>query len=236
MTAISYGGTELPLFALARNWKAYVGGLLAPYIGGDVLEVGAGIGASTLHLRPRTMGRWLSLEPDPDLCRALRESVRSMGTPPVEVLNKVVGGLGPDELFDTILYLDVLEHIPDDHGEMAIAAQHLRPRGHLVVLSPAHQFLFSPFDEAVGHLRRYNRATLLAALPPSLRPVQCMYIDSVGLCASLANRLILGSHAPTRTQLDFWDGAMVPLSRHIDHFLGHQAGKSIVVVAQSGDT
>lgn len=46
--------------------------------------------------------------------------------------------------FDTIIYIDVLEHIEDDREELNRAASHLRPGGHLIILSPAHQKLFTP--------------------------------------------------------------------------------------------
>ena len=61
--------------------------------------------------------------------------------------------------FDTILYVDVLEHIADDAAELARARRLLTPEGNLVVLAPAHQSLFSPFDAAVGHYRRYDERT-----------------------------------------------------------------------------
>ena len=57
--------------------------------------------------------------------------------------------------FDSIVYIDVLEHIKDDSAEIAAATARLRSNGTLVVLSPAHAWLFSAFDAAVGHYRRY---------------------------------------------------------------------------------
>ena len=68
-----------------------------------------------------------------------------------------------------MLYIDVLEHIEHDLDELARAASHLAPGGHLVVLAPAHQALFSDFDRAIGHYRRYNRAGLQKLAPAGLR-------------------------------------------------------------------
>jgi protein-L-isoaspartate O-methyltransferase len=61
----TYVGTELELFCDANNWKAYFRDLLAPYPGGDVLEVGAGVGATTRVLCDGLQTSWLALEPDP---------------------------------------------------------------------------------------------------------------------------------------------------------------------------
>src|SRR5439155_19234776 len=85
------------------------------------------------------------------------------------------------ETFDTILYMDVLEHIEDDRAEVARAAKHLRPGGHVIALSPAHQWLFTPFDRAIGHHRRYTRAGFGALATPDLEPVRLRYLDSIGL-------------------------------------------------------
>ena len=89
--------------------------------------------------------------------------------------------------FDTIMYIDVLEHIDNDREELSRAASHLRPDGHLIVLAPAHQRLFSPFDTAIGHFRRYNRPMLRTISPASLRLERMRYLDCAGLILSAAN-------------------------------------------------
>ena len=66
-------------------------------------------------------------------------------------------------------HLHRLEHIEDDREGLKLAAAHLRPGGRTIVLSPAHQWLFTPFDAAIGHFRRYNRSMLRSISPPELR-------------------------------------------------------------------
>ena len=65
-----------------------------------------------------------------------------------------------DRWFASILNIDVLEHLEADHQEVAMVAKLLRPQRHLIVLSPAYQFLFTEFDAAIGHYRPYNKAAL----------------------------------------------------------------------------
>lgn len=142
----------------------------------------------------------------------------------------VVADLPEAELFDTIIYADVLEHIEDDRGELERAARHLAPGGHIIVLSPAHQWLFTPFDTAIGHFRRYDRRSLGAVRPPGTEQVRLFYLDSVGVLASAANRFLLGSAHPTRAQIQTWDRLMVPASRLIDPLFGRNLGKSIIGV------
>jgi hypothetical protein len=132
--------------------------------------------------------------------------------------------------FDAILYIDVLEHIADDQAELVKAAGRLALGGCLIVLSPAHQFLYSPFDKSIGHFRRYNARGLKAITPPGCRMARLSMLDSVGFFASLANRLLLRSAMPTLAQITAWDRAMVPLSRVLDPLTGFRFGKTVIAV------
>jgi hypothetical protein len=99
-----------------------------------------------------------------------------------------------------------------------------------VVLAPAHGWLFSEFDTAIGHHRRYNGSELRARTPPGVAIDAIRYLDSVGLIASLANRLLLRRRLPTTRQILFWDRWMVPLSSRLDPVFRHRLGKSILAV------
>ena len=168
----AYQGSELELFAHARRWKAYWVDVIRPWIHGDVLEVGAGMGANTPLLRGCSPGGWACLEPDAAMLARAREShaADALGGP-CEYLCGTLETLERGRRFDAIVYLDVLEHIEDDRGELARAAERLRPGGHLVVLAPAHQRLYTEFDRAIGHFRRYAAGQLLAQLDPWLAVV-----------------------------------------------------------------
>ena len=122
------------------------------------------------------------------------------------------------------------EHIPDDGAELVRARRHLATRGNLVVLSPAHQFLFTAFDAAIGHHRRYDRADIRALTPPGCRLSTCLMLDCAGLFASLANKLLLSAALPSKQQIAVWDKFLVPMSRILDRIIGHSFGKTIVAV------
>jgi SAM-dependent methyltransferase len=229
MPEYTYVGAELDLFAAATHWKSYLRRRVGPYLGRDVLEVGAGLGGTTRALCLGEHRRWLGLEPDAALADRLAWEIRAQRLPPcceVEVGTLADRPAVPE--FDTLLYIDVLEHIEDDAAELARAAGWLRPGGHVVVLSPAHPWLYTPFDRAIGHFRRYTKATLAALTPPSLELVRLNYLDSVGMFASLGNRLLLSQSMPTARQIAVWDRLMVPLSRVVDPVLGYSVGKSVL--------
>jgi SAM-dependent methyltransferase len=225
MTAVTYCGTELELFEQARNWKTYWKSQIAPFVRGSVLEVGAGIGANTAALADLRFDHWVCLEPDPQLVERIR---RPDGR--YEVLTGVTADLPARPMFDAILYIDVLEHIEHDAAELARSASLLTPAGSLIVLSPAHNFLYTPFDRAIGHYRRYTRSSLLAVAPAGLREHTVRYLDSCGALASLGNRLLLHSAMPAEGQIRFWDQWLVPLSRWLDPLLFFRAGKSVLGV------
>ena len=233
MAEYRYEGNELAVFAQAHNWKRYWISQVAPFIKGDVLEVGAGIGSNTARLRPLSTGQWLCLEPDERLLVELQGKVAPSASAPIDVVCGTLSSLPEDKVFDTALYIDVLEHIPDDVSEIAAVAKQIRSSGHIIVLSPAHQLLYSPFDRAIGHQRRYNRVSLLRCTPPNVQPIRMSYLDSVGYCLSLVNRMVLHQSSPTLKQILFWDKYILPVSRFIDPVLGFRVGKSILGVWQA---
>jgi SAM-dependent methyltransferase len=225
---VRYAGKELDLFDGARNWKAYWSSLVRPYLTGRVLEVGAGIGSNTKLLLTPGVERWTVLEPDP---AQLAEARRRLGDgDPIDYAEGTVSRLSPGACYDAILYADVLEHIADDREELLTAASRLRPHGRLIVLAPAHQALFSPFDAAIGHHRRYSREALRALTPSGTRWKWGRYLDSCGLLLSLLNRTVLRASMPTAAQIRFWDRLIVPLSRRLDPLLAYRSGKSVLAV------
>ena len=228
-----YIGSELELFAEAVNWRAYWQRQAVPFLGRRVLEVGAGFGTVTRDLCRPPVEHWVALEPDRAMAAHLAAD-RQTGLLPAmsEPRHGTTEMLGPEERFDTVLYIDVLEHIEDDQTEVARVGQHLTPGGHLVVLAPAHQALYTPFDAAIGHFRRYSTARLLTVGAEGMRVCRARYLDSVGLLAVLGNRLLLRSAQPNRRQIGLWDRLMVRLSRALDPLFGYRLGKSVLVVWQ----
>ena len=220
-----YSGSELELFRTAINWKETLKRHIQPHIRGRVLEVGAGIGGTTAVLRTGREDSWTCLEPDGALASEIERSL-----PAVEVKIGTLDLLPEENRYDTVLYVDVLEHIEDDEAEVRMAVQHLAAGGRLLVLAPAHQWLFSRFDESIGHYRRYNRKSLQALAQPGLKPVRICYLDSAGLLASTANKLFLSQKQPTPGQIQFWDRILVRASRWLDPLFGYRVGKSVLAV------
>lgn len=226
-----YSGDELEIFSAATNWKNYIARLLKPFIKGTVLEAGAGIGTNTTLLLSQEVNSWILLEPDQKFCAVLNQLITEKKLPATcKVFNGYTTDMKEAEAFDAILYIDVIEHIEDDIHEIETATWLLKKDGHLIVVSPAHNYLMSPFDKAIGHYRRYSAKSLLAIGNNKLELVNTMYVDSLGFFASLANRFFLKQKYPTKKQISLWDKGLVPLSKLFDKALSYKAGKTIIVV------
>jgi len=226
-----YVGSELDLFAKATRWKQYFLSKFQKYLKGDVLEVGAGLGGTAEILCDGSQDSWLCLEPDRAMTEEIENKIRAQKLPTCcRAKAGFASVLDPTDLFDAILYIDVLEHIDDDRQEAIEAAKHLKTGGHLIILSPAHQSLYSPFDKAIGHYRRYSLEELQAVVPKELQQVSICYLDSIGYFASLANRMLLRQSMPTEKQILVWDKLLVPISQITDPLLAFRFGKTVLGV------
>lgn len=234
MSDYQYEGEELDLFHHASNWKSYWAGVVSPFVQGRILDAGAGQGNNLPILLNDRCTEWTALEPDAKLL----EKTHRLGSIAKDPRLRLVCGntshlltQQPVPSFDTIIYIDVMEHIEDDLGEFQRAAHLLHPGGHLVVLSPAFQSLYSPFDAAIGHCRRYENT--------SLRRPQALGLTMVKATSSMpwaspstANRWLLKQSMPTLGQIHFWDKRVIPVSRVVDPLVRHAFGRSIIGIWQ----
>ncbi len=224
-----YIGNELELFKHAHNWKDYYGKFIKFYLKNDVLEVGAGIGETTRSLCDGTQNSWVCVEPDEKLIKELVFKKESGYLPSfIEIISGTLDNLNADRKFDAIIYIDVIEHIENDSEELKKASSFLKPGGKLIVLVPAHNFLFSEFDKSIGHFRRYNKKMLKEAAPKDLIRKDLRYLDSLGLSASLANKWFLKQAYPDLKQIKFWDNFIVPISKITDFISFYSVGKTVI--------
>ncbi len=224
-----YIGNELELFKHANNWKNYYAKFIKKHLKNDVLEVGAGIGETTRSLCDGTQTSWVCIEPDEKLIKELILKKESGYLPSIiEIKLGTLNDLEGDRKFDAVIYIDVIEHIENDSDELRIASSFLKPGGKLIVLVPAHNYLYSEFDKAIGHFRRYNKKMLSDAAPKELIRKDLRYLDSLGLSASLANKWFLKQAYPDIKQIKFWDNFIIPISKITDFFTLYSVGKTVI--------
>jgi hypothetical protein len=227
----AYIGQELTIFAHATHWKQYYTSIIRPSIGKYVVEVGAGLGATTKVMCDGRQDAWICLEPDSALRGGIDRLIAQGELPTCcQTWAGFVSDLSPSPFFDTFIYIDVLEHIEDDRTELETAATRISTGGHLIVLSPAFHFLYSPFDRSIGHYRRYDKEMLQALTPSHCQIERLIYLDSIGMTTSLINRFLLSQSMPTVDQIKFWDTYLVPISKVMDRIVGYRFGRSILCI------
>jgi hypothetical protein len=120
MTEISYICNVLRLFPYAQNCKRYYGNLIDPYIKGKVLEVWADMGSTTTYLCDGHHEEWLCLQPDPTLYTEGKGKMDGKALPGwYKSQQDVSADIDATEKYDTILYIDVIEHVEDDRRDLA---------------------------------------------------------------------------------------------------------------------
>lgn len=132
-----------------------------PYLRGEILEVGCGIGNFTLSLA-EYRDVW-AIDINKEYLKETKRLVRNkarIGFGDIERGKYFFGG----QKFDSIVCLNVLEHIKDDNLALSNLFKLLKDEGTLTLLVPLHQFLYGNIDKAVGHFRRYTKLEILEKL------------------------------------------------------------------------
>lgn len=226
---IDYVGNELDIFKHASNWKSYFSKKIGSHITGDVLEVGAGIGINAEYMAnaSKSYSSWTILEPDNNLAEQIDSNTKALKNK--EIIHGIITDVD-DNKYDTIIYIDVLEHIEKSKQEIVLIKQKLKENGRLIILVPAYQFLYNDFDKSIGHFRRYHKNLLLNEINNEFVKERLFYLDSVSFFASLANKLILKKTTPSEGNIHFWDKILVRISKITDVLSFYTFGKSLIGV------
>lgn len=225
-----YQKQDLRALRSAPKYRAYLGDLCAPYVRGrNVMEVGAGLGDFGRQLIQYDPSFLTLLEPGDECFQELSQ----YKNPKVKPLHQFSFDLAKEcsGTWDTLIYSNVLEHIKDDIQELKIAAQLLKPGGTLVIIVPAHPFLYSEIDKRLLHHRRYSRKTFLnsASQVPKLQVETCVYINKLGVLGWLLNKVKKSSHQ-SQTLFRIFDTYLLPLSKALDTLAPKSFGLSLFAV------
>jgi SAM-dependent methyltransferase len=136
--------------------------VVRPHVGDRVLEIGAGIGNMSVNLMPRSI--YWATDVNPAYLNYL-ESLRA--TRPYMNVSYIDGASGEsfpkDQNFDTVVCLNVIEHVPDDVGALRNIHNVLGDGGTAIILVPFGPKLFGSLDEVLGHCRRYTEEQIVSA-------------------------------------------------------------------------
>ena len=226
MGTIDYEGWELEHFDNSENFRNYQNDLFKNHLRGHVAEIGPGNGENLQIYKDRV--EILELyEPSKVLYDNL---ISKFGSDKKFIINNEVFSL-KENTFDSILYLDVLEHIENDHQEIIKAFNSLKEGGKLIINVPAFQHLYSNFDKDVKHFRRYNKKTLLNLIKNlNYLSYELKYYDSLGYILSLLSKLFTKNYKNNfNKKIKIWN-SLIPLSKILDTLIFHSFGKSLILI------
>lgn len=137
------------------------------------------------------------------------------------------------DLPDSIIYVNVLEHIADDVGELALVHRTLAPGGKIFIFVPALQSLYGAFDEQVGHHRRYTRSELVDKCERAgFRIIDSRYFDLLGVLPWWVKYRLLKSSELEPRAVAAYDRYVVPAARRLEARLRPPLGKNVLLIAE----
>lgn len=228
-----YPGIELETMAGAVDYYRWILDWFTPFFGKRVGEVGAGIGSVSKLLLERPLGQLTSFEPSRNLYPRLAQTLR--GEPRATPVPGYFSERDKNERFDSVVYINVLEHIEDDRGDLADVHESLNPGGHLLVFVPALPWLYSEFDRQLEHHRRYSaRGLARLAIEVGYEIRLLRYFDLAGILPWFVVCKLL-RRAPSSRSVAIYDKIVVPAMRIAEGILPPPIGKNVLLVAQRID-
>lgn len=229
--AHEYAGTDLEAMVFAENYHQWILDLFAPYLGHSIAEVGAGSGNITHRL---ANGRTSVVAFEPSAGMAARLSDRLQARTDVTVINSAFSSVADNyiECFDSMVYINVLEHIEQDLEEIELARRALKVNGYLCIFVPALEWLYSEFDRSIGHHRRYRLKSLRDTLSQrKFSIIQARYMDMPGILPWWLVMVLLKQPLnPTSTR--WYDKLCIPFIRRVEQRVRVPIGKNIVLIAK----
>lgn len=206
-----------------------------PFLGARILEVGCGVGSVLAQLGDRELLMGVDVEQDIlDFARS-----RFNGHARYEFAHLDVAALNESQLadlkqhrFDTVVCINVLEHVPDDERAMNAMADILVPGGTLNLLVPAHPMLYGPYDKMEGHFRRYTRKRLRELVSKAgLEAIRLYHFNAVGAAGWWVQYRLLRRQIHQQTHFQTIQ-RMLPALKAVESRLRPPFGLSLVAIAR----
>ena len=231
-SSFAYEGRDLEMLADMPNYHAWIMERFAPFARGHIVEFGAGVGSVSIRLLPFADSLTL-VEPSPNLVQKLQARFGDDGRIAVigDDLESSAANMR-DASVDTIVLVNVLEHVENHQNAMAELLRTLKPGGHLLIFAPALQSLMSRLDRLHGHFRRYERRELRDLVLQAGGEVKfCRYFDFLGVVPWFVLNRLLGSTTFNPLLVRMHDRLVVPVSRLLEGHVAPPFGKNLLLVA-----
>jgi SAM-dependent methyltransferase len=232
----SYSGTELDAVAEAVNYYDWIMDCFAPHVGERSIEAGAGTGTVSNLILNRARPKHLKLvEPATNNVPVLR--ARFAGDPRVSIHHGYLEDLVGSLKVDSVIAVNVLEHVERDDEFLKAAYDLLNPGGSLLLLVPALPAIFGSLDRAFEHFRRYTRSGLERSIVNNGFAIQKLgYLNLLGVAAWFVSGRVMHRTTLGRGQVRFYDRWVIPVLRRIESVITVPIGQSLLVIARKPST
>ena len=224
----------LKVIATADRFNRWMFEQIRDHLKGEILEIGSGIGnISQLVIES---DHYITLSDyNKEYCSILEDRF-STNKNVREVIQ--IDLLHPEfetkflrfkQKFDSIFLLNVIEHIEDDKLSVRNCRYLLKPGGHLILLAPAYSWLYSTFDEALGHYRRYTVKSMSELLQSQgFDILSGSYFNITGIAGWFLFGKIFKRRMLGKGEMSVFN-RIVPFAKLTDKIMAHKAGLSIIV-------
>lgn len=205
---------------------------IAPYLGQRVLEIGCGLGNFARHLTDREF--YLGTETSAASIELVREKFADHATMQFAVADATAPAFADFTRYgiDTVFSLNVFEHIEDHKAALRNAASIMQPGGHLILVVPAHAWLYGTIDRAIGHYRRYDKQMMAELFQQvDLDLVTQKYINALGALGWWANGRLRKQETPPSGQLRLFN-LIVPTIKRAERVVPVPFGISLLAVGR----
>lgn len=230
---VTYPGTDLEAMSAAARYPRWIVDQFRTSLGRHVVEVGAGTGAISALLLAEAPETLTLVEPSA-MFTLLTANVPARNTAPrvhhhQALFADISSQLSPAP--DTVVYVNVLEHVADDEAELRLIWDALSPGGRCLVFVPALRLLYSPFDRRLGHHRRYSKKELVAkAEAAGFGVVTAKYFDLAGVLPWFVRFRVLRAEALGTASVAAYDRWVVPVTKWFERLIRPPFGKNVLAV------
>jgi 2-polyprenyl-3-methyl-5-hydroxy-6-metoxy-1,4-benzoquinol methylase len=231
------GHLTLDVISKADRFNRWMFDTISPFCKGNILEIGSGIGNISQFFIAEDRQFTLS-DLRKNYCSILSDKFPSNRVIQINLIEEKFEETYSDylETFDSIFALNVVEHIQDDQLAIQNCKKLLKPKGILIVLVPAYQFLYNELDKSLDHFRRYNRASLNAIIHKNnLTLVKSFHFNFVGILGWFVSGKILKNKRIPEGQMGLYN-SLIPFIKVIDFLVLNKMGLSVISISKkNGD-
>lgn len=234
----SYEGRDLEVMAFAENYHRWILQVFKPFLGTRVVEVGAGTGSFSELVLEHSLTSLSLVEPSAAMYEILSRRLNQPDAATrIKTYNTLFANVADqiklNQRPDSIIYVNVMEHIADDVAELRAIHRTLERDGRLFIFVPALPWLFGGFDKQIGHFRRYRRAELEnKCLRAGFKILKSVYFDFAGIVPwGIKYRLLKSDRLDPRA-VKLYDKYVVPAARAIESRIEPPIGKNVLLIAE----